>query len=188
MPDHPISDPEVLLLASIAASLEADYPSQQDDWAASPFGWIKRQPSRTVGKIGEQLVSGWCAARGFDVTRAPNSDSDRVIGGLLTEIKFSTLWKGGFFKFQQLRDQRYDIAVCLGLSPFDAHCWIVPKAVLFDQPEGVQPQHGGQSGTDTMWLQVNPRQSPMWLHEWGGSLAEAYAALHRLSATNSGRA
>ena len=186
MRERSISDPDLRLLVSIAGSLEPDYRSQDDDWATSPFGWIKRQPSRTVGKIGEQIVAGWCAAKGFDVTAAPNSDSDRVIGGLRTEIKFSTLWKGGFFKFQQIRDQNYDVVFCLGLSPFDAHCWIVPKYVLQDQPPGVQPQHGGQAGTDTLWLQVRPGSTPAWLHEWGGDLADGYAVLRRLTATNLG--
>lgn len=181
------SDPDFRLLVSIATSLESDYPSQDDGWAASPFGWIKRQQSRTRGKIGEQLVAGWCAAKGFDVTKAPNPESDRVIGGMLAEIKLSTLWASGVFKFQQLRDQRYDIAICLGLSPHAAHCWVVPKEVLWAQPDGVQPQHGGQEGTDTMWLQVTPGNVPAWLDEWGGSLADAYAALRRLTAGNSGR-
>ena len=188
MPDHPISDPEVLLLASIAASLEADYPSRQDDWAASPFGWIKRQPSRTVGKIGEQLVAGWCAAKGFDVVAAPNSDSDRVIGGLRTEIKFSTLWKSGTFTFQQIRDQQYDIVFCLGLSPFDAQSWVIPKEVLMDEPTGVKSQHGGQAGTETKWLQVDPANLHPWLEAWGGQLADSYAVLRRLAVENAGHA
>lgn len=184
MRDARITDPDLQLLASIAASLEPDYRSDDDGWAASPFGWIKRQQSRTRGKIGEQLVAGWCAAKGFDVTAAPNSDSDRVIAGLRTEIKFSTLWQGGFFKFQQIRDQDYDVVFCLGLSPFDAHCWIVPKSTLQRQPDGVQPQHGGQAGTDTLWLQVRPNDVPEWLHEWGGTLADAHAVLRRLATAN----
>ena len=44
------------------------------------------------------------------------------------EIKFSTLWKSGVYKFQQIRDQEYDAMVLLGISPFSAACWIVPKA------------------------------------------------------------
>lgn len=109
-----IADPEVRMMASIAATLEGDYVdvNQQRQWAGSPFEWIKTRPSRQVGKIGEQLVAGWSAAKGLDVTASPDSDADRVIAGKRVEIKFSTLWKSGVFKFQQLRDQNYDYAVC----------------------------------------------------------------------------
>ena len=110
-----ISDPEVLALAAIAAALEPDYATPMDDpWSGSPFKWIKAQPSRTVGAIGESLVAGWSAAKGFDVVRSSNSQADRVIQGHRIEIKFSTLWKNGGYKFQQIRNQEYDYLFCLG--------------------------------------------------------------------------
>lgn len=56
-----IEDPDVRKLASIASLLQSDY-EENEDWIGSPFDWIKTRPSRQVGKIGEQLVSGWCAA------------------------------------------------------------------------------------------------------------------------------
>ena len=71
--------------------------------------------------------------------RSTDSECDRVIEGLRVEIKGSTRWKTRGFKFQQLRDQRYDVAICLGISPFDAHCWTIPKEVIVAQPEGVVP-------------------------------------------------
>ena len=101
-----------------------------DPWSASPFEWIRARPSRQVGKIGEQLVAGWSAAKGFDVIRSPDAEADRVIAGKRVEIKFSTLWKSGVFKFQQFRDQRYAFAICLGLAPFDARCWAISKDLL----------------------------------------------------------
>lgn len=132
------------MLASIAATLEADYLESDDRaWEASPFGWIKRRPSRQVGKIGEQLVAGWCAAKGLDVTRSASSESDRVIGGRRVEIKFSTLWRSGVYKFQQIREQDYDLAVCLGVSPWDAHCWAINKRTLRRHVIGHMPQHTG---------------------------------------------
>ena len=75
-------------------------------WLGSPFYWIKGRPSRQVGTIGEALVAGWAAAKGFEVQRPLSSDHDRRIEGLKVEIKFSTLWTDHeIFKFQQLRDQ-----------------------------------------------------------------------------------
>ena len=116
-----ITDPDVRILASIATSLEGDYAADDAAWVGSPFAWIKTRPSRQVGKIGEQLVAGWLASRGFNVSRSGDSEADRVVEEKRIEIKFSTLWKGGGYKFQQLRDQDYDLVVCLGVSPFDAH-------------------------------------------------------------------
>ena len=181
MTNREITDPEVKHLADIAAKLEPDYLSGESAWIGSPFLWIKHQPSRRVGKIGEQLVAGWCDAKELDVTGPPNSDCDRVIAGLRAEIKFSTMWQGGGFVFQQIRDQDYDVVICLGLYPFDAMCWVIPKAVLQQQPEGVTPQHGGKAGTDTLWLRFDPDNVPEWMHEWGGSLSEAHEVLCRLA-------
>ncbi len=125
----PIRDSNVQLLATIAATLQQEYVSTGvDPWLQSPFAWIRTLRSRRIGKVGEQLVSEWCEANGFKVTRSPDTEADRLIGGRRVEIKFSTLWDSGVYKFQQIRDQNYEYVVCLGISPFDAHCWIIPKS------------------------------------------------------------
>jgi len=145
-----IRDPEVALLAGIAAALEGDYADDgPDPWEGSPFAWIKTRPSRQIGAIGEQLVAGWCAAKGFDVTRSPSSEADRVISGQRVEIKFSTLWENGNYTFQQIRDQAYDYLFCLGVSPLDAHAWVLPKPLLAQHVIGHLGQHTGSAGTDT---------------------------------------
>ncbi len=63
---YQIQDPEVLMLATIAGMLKGDYVREgpDDPWAGSPFAWIRTRPSGEVGKICEQLVAGWCAAKG----------------------------------------------------------------------------------------------------------------------------
>lgn len=162
--------------------LEVDYAGPDTAWAGSPFAWIKARPSRQVGAIGERLVSGWLAAKGFNVARSPDSDADRLIEGKRVEIKLSTLWRNGNYKFQQLRDQRYDLVVCLGLSPFDAHCWVLPKAVVLDRwrrRDGIYSQHGGEAGSDTAWLTVSPTRTADWLAEFGGSLRRAVEIISR---------
>ncbi|MGH9180280.1 MAG: hypothetical protein ACRDY5_00990 [Acidimicrobiales bacterium] len=120
-----IDDPEVQLLASIAGALRGDYVTGgADPWLGSPFEWIKKTPSsRRRGKIGEQLVAGWSAAKGLDVIASPDSEADRIIHGYRIEVKFSTMWETGIYRFQQVRDQNYDYAFCLGVAPFDAHAW-----------------------------------------------------------------
>lgn len=179
-----ITDPEVRNLAALSATLEAEYASDDAIWKNSPFGWIKARPSRRVGTIGERLVSGWLAAKGFNVSRSPDAEADRVIEGKRVEIKFSTLWATGLYKFQQLRDQNYEFAVCLGVSPFDAHGWVLEKSTIMElwgQPDGLPHQHGGSVGTDTVWLSVNPRTPPHWLNGMGGRLRDALECISALT-------
>jgi len=178
-----IADPEVRLLATIAGTIKQDYQDIDTDWEHSPFGWIKTLASRRAGAVFESLVAGWCAAKGLDVVRSPDSDADRVISGLRTEIKGSTLWRNGSYKFQQLRDQNYDVIVCLGVSPFDAHCWVIEKDVVMKLwNDGViRSQHGGATGSDTAWITVSPAQPPAWLSPYGGTLSTGFACIQSLA-------
>ena len=179
MTHRQITDPNVQILAGIATMLEPDYVPESDPWKGSPFAWIQTRPSRQKGAIGEALVSGWAAAKGCDVKKSPNSDADKIINGHRIEIKYSNLWTNNqIFKFQQIRNQDYDYVFCLGLSPFDAQAWFIPKAVLMgDLPEGVTPQHGGSAGTDTRWLSFPAAQPPHWMDPFGGRMQKAYERL-----------
>lgn len=186
MPPH-ITDPDVRLLASIAAQLEPDYvnPQVEAQWASSPFAWIRARPSRQRGKIGEQLIAGWCAAKELNVLRSPDAEADRIIEGQRVEIKFSTLWESGVYKFQQIREQNYSHAICLGISPFDAQCWVISKELLREHVIGFTPQHRGRMGTDTFWLSFEPDNPPSWLAPCGGRLSAAFAVLRSLGRTRS---
>lgn len=179
-----IRDPEVRMLAVISAQLSADYAAHDDVWAGSPFAWILAKPSRQKGAIGERLVAGWLATRRFNVTRAGDADADRCIEGKRVEIKFSTLWQSGTYTFQQFRDQRYDFVICLGISPFDAHCWVLPKTEILKrwrETGDLMPQHAGSRGSDTAWLTVDPSTIPDWLCPFGGSLKAGLAQISKLT-------
>ena len=168
-------------LFSIAKALKSNYvrDEAEDPWANSPFAWIKTRPSRQVGKIGEQLVAEWCKQKGFFVSKSGDSECDLVINGRRIEVKFSTLWESGAYKFQQIRDQNYEYAIFLGISPFDAHCWLVSKVVLRQHVIGHLPQHAGKAGTDTFWLSFPATNPPGWLSSCGGALTEAFKVLQR---------
>ena len=183
-----IDDPDVQMLASISASIKNDYKQTSTIWKESPFEWILGCPSRQKGAIFESLVAGWCAAKNLNVTRTGDSEADRVIEGLRIEIKGSTLWKNGSYKFQQLRNQNYDAVICLGISPFDAHCWTIPKEEVMDRwgMGEISSQHGGRSGTDTAWISIEPNNPNSWLWQWGGRLSEAYGILVKLAREGSG--
>ena len=174
------SDPEFELLVSTAEDLKGSYIREgiSDPWFGSPFLWIRTLPSRRVGKVGEQLVSTWCLTKGFDVRRSGDSDADRVIAGRRMEIKFSTLWESGVYTFQQIRDQNYEYVFCLGISPFAAHAWVIPKPII-QQHAGFQ--QGGQRGNDTRWLSFPATDPPPWLADYGGTLAQALEVLTRIS-------
>lgn len=165
-----IVNKDVQLLASISLGLRQEYENvNAARWTGSPFEWILHRPSRQRGKIGEQLIAGWCAARGFDVIHSPDSDADRIIEGARIEIKMSTEWENGQYVFQQLRDQNYKFLVCLGISPFDAQVWIIEKKnIPFNK---LKHQHGGdERGRDTWWFSFKPNNPPKWLGERGSLL------------------
>ncbi len=93
---------------------------------------------------------------------------------LKVEIKFSTLWTNSeIFKFQQIRDQDYDFAFLLGISPFDAQAWFVPKSELsYIRPPELVNQHNGSRGTDTKWLSFVASEPPEWFNAFGGRLSQ----------------
>ena len=168
-------------LEEMSLRLSANYADEDAEWQDSPFAWIKSRPSRQRGKICEELVAGLCDADGLRVSRSPDSEADLLVEGVRVEVKSSTLWKNGRYKFQQLRDQNYQIAVCLGLSPAAAHCWALPKELLLQHwrggSRGISSQHGGRGGTDTAWIELEPLRPPTWMQTYGGSLENGLAAL-----------
>lgn len=176
----PIQDQDVQILAGLASAIAPDYARSNDDpWLGSPFQWILSVPSRTKGAIGEALVAGWCAAKGFDVVRSRTSQADRIIHGHRIEIKFSTLWESGGCKFQQIRDQDYDYVFCLGLSPFDAHAWLIPKTVLQQHVIGHMGQHTGAGGSETGWLGFQSGSPYDWMAPYGGRLGDVALLLSK---------
>lgn len=178
------SESEAILLGKISEELQSEYESDDSAWIGSPFAWIKARPSRQKGAIGERLVQNWCESKGFKVARTGDSDADRSIRGRRVEIKFSTLWKdNGIYKFQQIRDQDYEYCFCLGISPFEAHAWFIPKKELLklsDERPELAYQHGGKKGTDTRWLSFEAAKPPAWLKPFGGTLTKVETLIRNL--------
>lgn len=175
------NDTELESLFSIVQSLKNEYVKEGslDIWKDSPFAWIKTRPSRQVGKIGEQIVSEWCKQKGFVVSKSGNSDADLIVNGHPIEIKFSTLWETNHYTFQQLRDQDYEYAFLLGISPFAAHGWLVAKNILRQHVIGHTPQHTGKEGSDTFWITFLANTPPSWLTALGGTLSQVYRVMQR---------
>ena len=169
------------LLASAAKYIKGDLEKGYETWIGSPFEWVLKLPAGSKGKLGKHLVYQWCAVKGLSVDRSPDSEADMLINGHRVEVKFSTLWKVGSYRFQQVRDQNYEYSVCLGVSPFEAHCWVVSKAVLKQHVIGHMGQHTGSTGQETAWFPVNPHNPPEWLFPYGGTLDQAFLVLKSLS-------
>lgn len=171
-----VDDPNLAKFVQITQAVSKEYAASLEGWSGSPFAWILTLPSRARGAAGEKIVDSWLTDNGFSVRPAAHSGCDRIVNGVNIEIKFSTLWKSGGYKFQQLRDQDYTSVFCLGISPANVHAWLIPKSVAW---ENAIPQHGGSLGTDTKWLGFQADNPPQWMSKYGGSLSEALGVLKR---------
>jgi hypothetical protein len=169
------------LLAISANYIKNDLEKDYIEWKDSPFEWVLKLPAGTKGKLGKHLVYQWCALKGLAVDRSPDSEADMLINMHRVEVKFSTLWKSDIYKFQQIRDQNYEYSICLGISPHEAHCWVISKVVLKKYVIGHMGQHTGSSGKETAWLSVIPQAPPQWLLSCGGNLSSAFNILISLS-------
>ena len=175
------SSDEFKLLASAASYIKTEFVRKSSSWQGSPFEWILSLPSGSKGKLGKRLVYQWCAVKGLSIDGSPDSDADMLVNGHRVEVKFSTLWEANIYKFQQIRDQNYEYAVCLGISPFEAHCWVVSKKILRQYVIGHLGQHTGSAGQETAWFAVNPQSPQGWILPYGGTLEQAYRVLKSLS-------
>jgi len=175
-------------LVSISKALSAEYKNKKKQWIGSPFEWIKYQSSRSIGAIGEKIVSSWLVLHDFNVSRSPDSEADRVVDGKRVEIKFSTQWENGSYLFEQLRDQNYEFAIFLGVSPNDAHCWVIPKediVRMWKVERTLPPQHGGEEGEDTAWARLSPAAvgaaQDDACRKYGNGLHDALVSISRLT-------
>lgn len=167
-----MTDKQFELLASISSKLKKLHKSNGPSWQKTPFEWIKQEPSSSRrGKIGADMVEEWSKSKSMSVKPPLNSDSDRTINGFRVEIKFSTLWATGHYRFQQIRDQEYDYMFCLGISPNTVHAWFIPKSALDQHVIGKTGQHGGKGAKETALIHFEVDQVPAWMQKYGGSLS-----------------
>lgn len=167
---------QAFLEANRNAQLKMGKAPGHDRWVGSPFEWLMTLPSSTRGKAGEILGAIWLEQLGYEVLPRRNPEHDRVVADRTIEIKFSSVWAAGVYKFQQLRDQDYQFVLLLGVSPTIAHCWVVPKEESF---ANARPQHGGARAIDTKWISFPASTPPAWLAPHGGDLDEAIEAINR---------
>jgi len=140
-----------------------DYICQnaQDPWIGTPFqGYVFMSPKQK-GEFGERFVSKYFESKGSEVKRAKTSTAghDRVIDGIMTEIKFSlaTRNKTGGVKENQFiinhvsKDKDWERLVFFGINQTEDNCcffWFSKEDFIhhLESDECVfAPQQGGKS-------------------------------------------
>lgn len=154
-------------LVSAASHLQKQLEEKSDFWKDSPLEWIQQSPARKKGKLARELIISWLLDEKIESTKGGDTSETIVIDKKRFAIKFSTLWTTQIYKFQQIRNSGYEYLICLGISPYDAHCWVIPKNIAI---KNGQLQHKGGS---EYWISVDPREIPDWMTKYGGSLSFA---------------
>ena len=188
-------------MVEIAGKLKLDYSDSKNRWKDSPFEWMISLPSRSKGAAAESLMRKFLEQHDFDVADSTvGSEADMNVNRYNVEVKFSTLWKDdGSYRFQQIRDQKYDILLCLGISPDAAHAWVICKSQINggDFPTErttkgdwgrFRYQHGGDEGDGNTWWVIlnNPPSAPSWMRPQGGDLAGMCEALREMTSDGGG--
>ena len=185
------------LLCEISSDLAQEYKRKKEqkrkNWEGSYFNWLHDESSRTKGAIFEKLIEGYLMQKGFSVQKSGNSEFDRYVNKVSVEIKGSTLWENNLYKFQQIRNQSYQLLICIGVSPHRAHFWAIPKRDLMSNDsgfrtdlEGFEPQHSGKAeklkenkDKDTFWITgLDPQNPYSWLGRYGGNLENSIENLN----------
>lgn len=168
---------EFIQLASFAGAfqkIEDKNKDQSDIWKNSPFEWILQLPAAKKGKLARFLITSWCNSKGIRVKPAKGAKNLALdINDSLAVVKMSTRWIDGKYQFQQVRDSGYDYVICLGISPFEAHCWVFKLDYAIKH---ATLQHKGLKGGE-YWIGIDPISPESWTVGRGGKLEDAYKIL-----------
>lgn len=167
--------PEFQMLAATASYLQNYLEEQSDLWKNSPFEWVLQLPARKKGKLARQLLASWLATKGISGDTAGDTSETLIIKNCRFAIKFSTIWANGIYKFQQIRPEGYDYVICLGISPFEAHCWFFDREYAI---ANAQKQHKTAEGAE-YWITIDPKRPKDWMLNHGGSLDDAYKLIKK---------
>ena len=173
----PSINKDFIMLAATASYLREELEAENDPWENSPFEWILKLPPRKKGKLGGNLIASWLAGKGMQLESTRDASETIRINGLQFAIKFSTIWTTGVYKFQQIRAKGYDYVICLGISPFDAHCWVFDRKFAI---EHAKPQHFQDKKIVDYWMEINPLEPKEEIRDCGGTLDQAYRILKKL--------
>lgn len=129
----------------------------------SPFKHIKAMGPKQKGKYYELFTENVLSQMGYGVTKPSNTDHDRIIDGVKTEIKGGTLNKGTeVFCFLQIRpDQDYEELVFTMCYPQKLVIMKMTKAQILAHIESnvFKKQHGGNKGNSRTYCYYGNMES-----------------------------
>ncbi len=153
---------------SVVKSAIGSLPAGKDIWQNSKYEVLKRTDSSRKGRIFKSIVRSQLLSQGFEVGPGGKGYS-LLVDGIPVEVKGSTLWENGEFRFQQLRQfDAFKRAVLVAVSPNKIHMWYVTREDLARRLfHGTRHgQHGGQSNrTGTFWLRMRSGVVPSWFRD-----------------------
>lgn len=167
---------ELKKLIRITSSIKEKSDEKNDIWKNSPFEWITNLPARSKGKIAREILIKWLTNEGVILEREKGTKENLIINNKTLAIKFSSMWVNGNYQFQQIRAGGPKYVICFGISPFNVHCWVIPKEIAI---ENGSVQHRGAEESE-YWLTINPLQEESWTKKYGGTLLRALKIIDSL--------
>jgi hypothetical protein len=151
---------------------------RNDPYDNSSFKVLKELSSRSKGSWMEKTFEIIAKSYGFKVTKAMNSNHDRICQNKKIEIKGSFLWENSqSFRWQQIRvEQDYDYVVFLAFYPSEVKCFYASKqevtnnlVIQNSKGEWIYNQHGGKKvNSGTFQMHGEPKDYP-WLKEFASN-------------------
>lgn len=134
-------------------TLQDEINTKQKLWEHSPFKMVHFLSSSQRGKLAKELVAEWLQDNGLKWESSPIRDLDLIVEGYKCQIRFSTLWEGNHYQFQQIRKTEYDYLICLGIRPNGADIWIGSLKEIASNWNTLTEQHG----KETIWVSISPK-------------------------------
>jgi hypothetical protein len=125
--------------------------SFDSNYLGSKFENYKKLGAKQKGAVSERLLTSILIGLGHNVTDPLNTDHDRIVDGIKTEMKTATIIKDTLDKlsFLQIRPaQDVDTYLMTAVLPNDIESYWVEKKTILDLIEKgeIKPQHGGKAG------------------------------------------
>lgn len=159
-------DEAYLTLAASITHLQAEL-EQEDAWSNSPFAWVQRLPEPQRNIAGVALIAAWCQSKGLVL----GPGGVLTINGCNVLASFAMLVEGAYLF--QLPQKDFDYLLCFGISPKQAHGWIL------SHNEVLRYAHG--QSTKFFTLDIRPENPPTWLDHTDGSFDHVLIILENLS-------
>lgn len=129
----------------------------------SPFKHLKNIPAKQKGSRFEKIVSNVLTKVGHTIQGPENSEHDRIINGVKTEIKGATLVKKkNHFSFLQIRpEQDYQIMIFAMFYPNELVLMKMEKEQITKNVElGIfKKQHGGKKADSGQFCYYGNRET-----------------------------